>query len=355
MSWFGRAIDDWRRALEGLNTTVNEKPNPAAVEILGNIDLLLKTASKVKTHRFLRFFRFLFPLVATVGLAYVMFSTCAHNTFALSVTASAVSFTLDSDGEVPVLKELSLTRLVANPVNAFVTCNEKGNALASSSFDQESRTAVLVPARRMRLDALPLPAGTVISLFFPQRQRGLKIVLEYPRPRPSEISGTAEGAPDGRSCDFTLKAQGKALELTIIPEDSDLSEPVDGQIPISTIQFGTRRLEPGKALSSIETGALSFSDIPDAKYSLGRGTRLSLAFQGGTLAELRVVPQQLSLLLQGDASKVRLGYRDQKDITPTKLDWLRSRARNIELWMGLVYIALILWGLGLPEFKGSKS
>jgi hypothetical protein len=351
MNWFDRAFNDWQRLLEGLPTTVNGKPNPATLEILNNIDLLLKTAPQIRTKRFLRSIQWLLPVLATAILGYVMLVACTHNSVGLAVTANVVSFTLDGDSEAPVLRELSLKRLVANPVTAFRTCNETSSPLASSSLDHEGGTLVL-PTTQMRLNTFPVPARSRVTIGYPDRQQGLKVIFHYPRSVTIEVTGTS-AAPGGHSCDFAFQFQGTAMELMIEPDASELAESVYGQIPIRAITFDMPRFELGRSLSSIETGTLSFTDIPGTKYTLDRGSRLLLDLRKGTLADLRVARQELSLLLQGDASKVRLGYGDdQREITPTKLDWLRSRAPNIELWMGLIYFVAILFGIGIPQFKG---
>jgi hypothetical protein len=355
MNWFDRASRDWRRMVENQPTTADGKPNPEALEILNNINVLLKAAPVLRTPSFLRRIRLLIPIIATLVLAYVQFSTFAHNSVGLSVTANEVSFTLDTGGEAPVLRELSLRKLVANPVNVLRTCSDKSGPLTFSTLDHEGGTVVLLPPTRMRLNTFLVPAGTTVTLSFPEGQQGLRMILEYPKASTLEITGSAAGISGGRSCDFVLQSQGNALELTMLPEDSELSEPAYGQIPISTIQFNLPRFELGRSLSSIETGILSFNDVPNTEYALHRGARLSLDLHKGTLADLRVADQKFSLLVSGDAFGVRLGYRDQRSITPTKLDWLRSRAPNIELWMGLLYLAAILFGIDFSQLRPTRG
>jgi len=349
MNWSDRALRDWLRLLEKQDATIGGKPNPAAIEILSNIDLLLKTSPHIEEARFKTRFRWTVLFVATAALAFVMFSKCAHNSFALSATARTLSFTLDGPGEMRVFKELSVRRLVVSPVVALRTCEQGPNPLISRDLDQVGGTAVL-SSNRMRVNSFPLPAGTQVTVSFPEGS-GLRATIEYPHPLFVRLSGTASRNP-GSSCDFQLDSQSSGLELTMELDDPDLSDPVDGQIPIRAVAFGMRAYDPGRSLSSVVTAMLSFTDIPGAKYALERGTRTSIDLRSGTLADFRVVKGDLQLLLQGDASTVQLGYRDLKDVTPTILDWLRSKAPNVELWMGLVYLLAFLFGIGVVGRKG---
>ena len=348
MNWFVQARSKWPELLGKQETTVSEQSDPTAIEIRGNIDLSPKTKQSVKAAEWLRKRRFLLPAGATLGLAYVMFFPCDHNSVWLSVKVNAVSFTLDRDGEGPILKEISLKRMTANPIDVFRTCDEKSSPLESSRLDHEGGTVTVFPKTRMRLNKFVLPAATNIALM-PQRQRGLRLAFAYPMATIA-ISGTADGLPDKGGCDFQFQTRGTALELIVAPEDPELTDPVYGQIPIKAIDFNLPDFELGRSLSSISSGMLSFTDMPEAKYTLERGSRLLMDMRRGTLADLRVSQQEISLLLQADASRVRIGYQDQRDITPTKLDWLRSKARNIELWLGLLYLTAILYGVELPRF-----
>jgi hypothetical protein len=349
MKWFVQARRNWLELLRKQDTSVGERPNPAAVEILGNIDLLQRTEPPVRFVEFLRKWRFFFPILATLALAYVMFSPCNHNSVWLSVKAAAVSFTVDRAGGGPVLRELSLRKLTANPVDVFRTCGEKSGSLAFSSLDHTGGTATVLPTTRMRLNTFSLPAGAKIAVFA-DRQQGVKLALAYPMSTVT-ISGTAEGVPAKGGCDFQFRTTGTALELALMPEDPELSDPVYGQIPINAVEFNFPNFELGRSLSSIISGILSFSDLADTKYTLDRGSRLSMDLRRGTLADLRVAHQELSLLLQGDASRVRIGYQEQRDITPAKLDWLRSKQRNIELWLGLMYFTAILYGVDVARLR----
>ncbi len=354
MKWFNRALRDWRKLLETLPTIVDEKPNPEAVEILGEIDLLLKTRPEIRMIAVRPYLR-AFVVAATVALFYVMFYSFGHNNIWLSVKASAVSFTLDNDGPTQVLKELSLKKLVVSPVNTFSTqCEGTSNPLAPDSLDRQGGTATILPSTRMRLNGFELPAHTRIDLGL-TAQRIPRVILTYPMSS-LKLSGTVDGLQGKGSCDFSIETRAAGLELTTEPSGADLSEPAYGQIPISSVQFDFPQLELGRSLSSIDEGILSFTDILDRKHILDRGSRLSMDLRKGTMADLRISGQQLSLLVQGDASRVLLGYGgNQHDITPTILDWLRSRSRNVELWMGLVYFAAMLFGFGLPEIKGAGS
>lgn len=343
MSWFDKAFDDWRKLLPQ-RTTVCGRPNPEAVELLHDIDLLLKTSPQIKTDLLLRVLRRLILPIAACALVYVMFSRCGHNGIALSARVTSLSFTLDSDGEAQVLKELSLKKLVAQPIDVFRPCAEKLSPLGSSNLDHEGGTATILPTKPMNLNAVMLPVGTRVTIGLAKRQQELEVILEYPTMSKVSISGTASN-----SCSFDLLTRAKALKLTLQVAESELSEPIDGQIPISAIEFTLPRVVQGRAISSINAGLLSFSDIPDLKYRLDRGVRLSMDLRKGTLADLRVVDREIALLLQGDAARVRLGYRDQDDITPTTLDWLRTKSRNIELWLALVGFTAILFGVGLPQ------
>src|SRR6266481_9175327 len=108
MSWSDRAFTDWRKLLGTQPTTVDGRPNPVAIDLLRNIDLLLKTSPQIKTARILRIFRpFILPIILPIWiatLAYVMFCPLGHNSIAISARVKSVSFTLDSDGESAVLK-----------------------------------------------------------------------------------------------------------------------------------------------------------------------------------------------------------------------------------------------------------
>ncbi len=284
-------------------------------------------------------------------LLYAMFSSFEHNSVRFSGTAQAVSFTLDSDGEIPILAEVSLKELVASPVRSFESsCDAKGNALGSSGLDHPGGTATILPLTRMRLDSVIVPAGTQVYIGFAERRQGLTVVLSYPTLPQQEISGTASGLSAKGSCSFALKLQEPTIELTLQPDDLETVDPLYGQIPINTPLFErSYNVELGRSISSIISGTLSFEEIPNSKFSLDRGSRLSMTLLHGTLGDFRISREGISLLIQGDASRVRLGYRDQRDVIPTKLDWLRTKSQNVELWLGLFSVILILFGFGLPK------
>lgn len=356
MKWFDQALRDWSARLEHLPTTVDGKPNPDAIVILEKSDLLLRTAPQVRMAAVPVWIRRLALVVATVILVHVMFYSFSDNNIWLSVNTRAVSFTLDTDNPTQVLKELSLKRLIVNPVNVFSTdCGGKSSSLTLSGLDHEGGTATIDPTTKMRLNGFELPAGTAIGVSLPEQPSRLKVTLTYPTKLNMKLSGTIDAMPGKRSCEFFASTSDAAVELTMDPDVPELSEPAYGQIPINAVQFDLPHIELARSLSAISSGVLSFTDILDKKYTLERGSRLSIDLRSGTVADLHVSSRDISLLLQGDASRVRLGYRDQQNITPTKLDWLRSKSRNIELWMGLIYVAAMLFGIGLPGIRGAKS
>ena len=349
MKWFNQTRRHLLELLTKPVTAIGDRSKPATGQIVNDIDLT-KIDSTIRIGQRLGRHRWLLPVLAALALAYLMFVPCDHNSVWIAVRVGAVSFVLDRGYNAPVLKELSVKKLIANPVDVFHTCGSKAGFLASSSLDHQGGTVIVLPATRMRLNTFVLPAGARLSLRLAEQQQGVKMMFEYPMATIA-ISGTADGPPGEGGCDFQFEAKGTALELTIEPEGPALSDPTYGQIPIKAIEFSQSRIEFNRSLSSIDSGVLSFTEIPDTKYAIERGSRLRMTLYRGTVADLRISHEALSLLLQADASRVRIGYQDERDITPTKLDWLRSKSRNIELWLGLLYLTAVLYGIDVSRFR----
>lgn len=308
------------------------------------------------------------PVIATfagtlVILSVLLFARVPQTDIELDVVASGISFVLPSQQKL--VDALTVIRLGGAGLRDVELPRSRDRA-AHAIHSEESDTALQISSgdnSSLNLDALILPAGTVVSVRHAEHPYQYRLMLERAQPdvrlavlgsvnvrvsgagrqqfhfnAPSEVLlrfGDAEidlnvGLPKASAMTLAPQLAVSQLAFSEIDEAADLARTVVRRV--STITSGTLYLE---SLNG-ETRLLRAGD--DIKFGCSEGILRTVQFGESSIV----------VKFHGRVSGMTLGSgNNRRSLMPTWLEWLRARHSLSLFWAATLYV----FGLVTAAFR----
>ena len=281
--------------------------------------------------------------------------------FVLSQQVPLTNAMVVSSLGISELKDIQLPRTRGQNAQQIDTTNGIGTALHLSKLNNDDLQSTIT------LNALMLPAGTLVRIAETDVSNQYRLFLEMPKDAPPitiqvSVKGTIQLAPSGepaRQYDFpvprSIRMQPATNQLTFDLTLPEKARPVfASHLPAEDLKF--TKVEEFidtqntyiREISTIVSGTLYLAELNNREYPLRNGEGLQFDEPSGPIRILTLKDNQIALQFHGDVRGMTLGWDgNRKSLMPRLLEWIYTQHSLTLLWGAIFSV----FGFALTLFQ----